>query len=80
MSSENNNGMVFGKINYMFLIGGALTVIIGFFLMAGGGSEDPNVFNPEVFSVRRVTVAPIVVLLGFAIVMIGIFKKENPET
>ena len=79
MSTEENNEMVFGKTNYMFLIGGAVTLIIGFILMSGGGSSDPDVFNPEIFSAQRITVAPIVVLIGFAIVMVGIFKKNSPE-
>ena len=71
--------MVFGKTNYMFLIGGAVTLLIGFILMSGGGSSDPNVFNPEIFSAQRISVAPIVILVGFAIVMVGIFKKNTPE-
>jgi len=79
MSTEENNEMVFGKTNYMFLIGGAVTLLIGFILMSGGGSSDPNVFNPEIFSAQRISVAPIVVLVGFAIVMVGIFKKNTPE-
>lgn len=79
MSTDNNNNMLFGKINYMLLIAGAVTVLLGFILMSGGGSDDPMVFNPEIFSFRRITLAPTVVLLGFAIVMVGIFKKSNPE-
>ena len=79
MTTEENTEMVFGKTNYMFLIGGAVTLLIGFILMSGGGSEDPNVFNPEIFSAQRISVAPIVVLIGFAIVMVGIFKKNSPE-
>ncbi|MCB0480955.1 MAG: DUF3098 domain-containing protein [Flavobacteriales bacterium] len=77
MASEQNNGFVFKKENYVFLIAGAVTVLIGFILMSGGGSDDPNVFNPEVFSFRRITLAPTVVLLGFAIVMVGIFRKPK---
>ena len=79
MSTEENNEMVFGKTNYMFLIGGAVTLLIGFILMSGGGSSDPNVFNPEIFSAQRISVAPIVILVGFAIVMVGVFKKNTPE-
>lgn len=79
MSTEENNEMVFGKTNYMFLIGGAGTLLIGFILMSGGGSSDPNVFNPEIFSAQRISVAPIVILVGFAIVMVGIFKKNTTE-
>ena len=77
MASEQNNGFVFKKENYVFLIAGAVTVLIGFILMSGGGSDDPNVFNPEVFSFRRITLAPTVLLLGFAIVMVGIFRKPK---
>lgn len=77
MAEEGNKGFVFGKENYMMLIAGALTVIIGFILMSGGGSEDPNVFNPEIFSFRRITLAPSVVVIGFAIVMVGIFRKPK---
>ena len=79
MSQENEKGFVFEKINYMLLAGGLVMVIIGFFLMAGGGSDDPNVFNPEVFSARRITVAPTVVLLGFAVVMVGVFKRSKAQ-
>ena len=56
-----------GPTNYKILIAGLVVIFIGFLLMMGGGSEDPNKFNPEIFSTRRITVAPIVVLLGFAI-------------
>lgn len=77
MSQENEKGFVFSKVNYMFLAAGLLTIIIGFILMAGGGSEDPAIFNPEVFSTRRITVAPTLVLIGFAIVMVGIFKRSK---
>lgn len=79
MSEENKNEMVFGKLNYILLAAGALIVCLGFILMSGGGSEDPNVFNPEIFSPMRITVAPTVVLIGFAVVMVGIFKRSNSE-
>jgi hypothetical protein len=54
---------------------GVVVIIIGFLLMTGGGSDDPNVFNPEMFSFRRITLAPIVVLLGFGIIAFSIMKK-----
>ncbi len=79
MSQENEKGFVFEKINYILLAAGLATVIIGFILMSGGGSDDPAVFNPEVFSARRITVAPTVVLIGFAIVMVGIFKRPKAQ-
>lgn len=77
MAQEENKGFVFGRENYIMLIAGAVTVMIGFALMAGGGSEDPNVFNPEIFSFRRITLAPTVIVIGFAIVMVGIFRKPK---
>jgi uncharacterized membrane protein len=79
MSTDNNGNrpFIFSKQNYMILAIGFVLVIIGFMLMAGGGSDDPGVFNPEVFSFRRITLAPIVVILGFAVVMISIFYKKR---
>lgn len=66
-----------GPTNYKFLIAGLVVIFIGFLLMMGGGSEDPNTFNPEIFSTRRITVAPIVVLLGFAIEVVAILYKPK---
>jgi len=51
--------------------------VVGFILMAGGGSEDPNVFNEEIFSTRRITIAPIVVLIGFVIEIFAIMRKPK---
>ena len=75
MSTEENNEMVFGKTNYMFLIGGAVTLLIGFILMSGGGSSDPNVFNPEIFSAQRIRLAPTLILIGFGIQIYAILKN-----
>jgi hypothetical protein len=75
MSTEKDNnpkGFAFGPMNFKIMIAGILVILVGFLLMMGGGSEDPNVFNPEIFSSRRITVAPIVVLLGFAIEVFAI--------
>lgn len=66
-----------GPTNYKLLIAGLVVIFIGFLLMMGGGSEDPNTFNPEIFSTRRITVAPIVVLLGFAIEVVAILYKPK---
>ncbi len=75
--SQEKEGLPFHKENYYLLIAGSVLVVIGFVLMAGGKPEDPTVFNPEVFSARRITVAPILVLLGLATVMYGIFRKSK---
>ena len=67
----------FGRENYMLMIIGLVVMIIGFVLMSGGGSDDPLKFNPEIFSPRRITVAPIVIMLGFIIEIAAILKKTK---
>ncbi|HNQ11793.1 MAG TPA: DUF3098 domain-containing protein [Bacteroidia bacterium] len=67
----------FGKINYQIMLGGLALIILGFILMAGGGSEDPNQFNPEIFSTRRITIAPVMVLLGLAAQVVAIVVKAK---
>lgn len=74
-----NNSFAIGKKNYLFLAIGFAIVIIGFFLMAGGKPEDPSVFNPEVFSFRRITLAPIFVVIGFIVVGYAIIRKPKEE-
>ncbi len=61
----------------MILISGVLLIGLGYFLMIGGGSDDPNVFNPAIFDTQRITVAPIVCLLGFAAVVVAIMWKDK---
>jgi len=67
------------KDNYILLIIGFAIIMIGFLLMMGGKSDDPNVFNPEIFSFRRITLAPIVVLIGFVFEIWAIMKKPKTE-
>ena len=67
----------FGKSNYTWMLIGAALIIVGMFLMSGGKSADPNVFNEsEVYSFRRITLAPIVVIAGFIVEIYAIFKKS----
>jgi hypothetical protein len=64
--------------NYKFLIIGFAIIILGFLLMIGGGSSDPNVFNQkEIFSFRRITLAPLVILFGFGFEIWAIMKKPS---
>ena len=78
MSSEKDNkGFVFGPTNFKLLIAGLVVILIGFLLMTGGGSDDPNTFNPEIFSSRRITLAPIVVLIGFTLDVFAIMYKPR---
>ena len=79
-SKKEQMGFVFGPMNYRLLVIGLVVIIIGFILMSGGKSDDPSVFNPEVFSARRITLAPIVVLLGFVIEGFAIMWKPKDKT
>lgn len=73
-------GFVFGPMNYRLLIIGLVVIVIGFILMSGGKSDDPNVFNPEVFSTTRITIAPMIVLIGFVIEGFAIMWKPKNKT
>ena len=69
---------LFGKDNYMWMLIGAAVLTLGFFLMAGGKSADPNVFNDnDIYSPMRITVAPLLLITGFVIEIYAIMKKSN---
>jgi len=68
---------IFGKKNYKFMFIGIACIALGFILMSGGGTDDPNVFNPEIFNFRRIRLAPMLILLGFGIQIYAILL--NPE-
>jgi len=75
---KNTQGeFLFGKRNYMIMILGVVVILIGFVLMMGGGSDDPNVFNEEMYNFRRIRLAPTVVLIGLAIEVYAIMA--NPD-
>ena len=76
-NSENKQEFLFEKVNYKILLIGIAVIALGFILMSGGGSEDPNIFNEEVFSFRRIRLAPTTVLIGFGITIYAILK--NPK-
>ena len=70
---------LFGKTNYLLMLAGAVVIGLGMVLMAGGKSADPNVFDPgQVYSKTRVTVAPLLIVLGLVIEIYAIFKKNTP--
>ena len=77
--ANKNQDFALGKENYQLLLVGFVIIIIGFILMIGGKSEDPAVFNPEIFSFRRITLAPMVVLFGFIFEIYAIMKKPKPD-
>ncbi len=71
----DTKAFAFGKENYMLLIASVVILIIGYALMSGGKATDPTVFTGEVFSFRRITLAPIVVLIGYIVGVYAIVKK-----
>jgi hypothetical protein len=76
--NNSSNQSLFGKENYMLMLAGLLVLGLGFFLMAGGKSSDPKVFDTnEVYSTTRITVAPILIVLGFIIEVVAIMKKPK---
>ncbi|AUS05627.1 DUF3098 domain-containing protein [Pseudotamlana carrageenivorans] len=68
---------IFGKKNYKFMFIGLAVIALGYILMSGGGSDDPNIFNPEIFSWIRIRLAPTLVLIGFGIQIYAILL--NPD-
>jgi hypothetical protein len=74
--SENPQEFLFDKINYKILLIGIAVIALGFILMSGG-SDDPTIFNEDVFSFRRIRLAPTTVLIGFGITVYAILK--NPK-
>ncbi|MFV8345217.1 DUF3098 domain-containing protein [Flavobacterium sp. ZB4P13] len=75
--NEQKPEFLFDKINYKILLIGIGVIALGFILMAGGGSDDPNVFNEDIFNFRRIRLAPTTVLIGFGITIYAILK--NPK-
>ncbi len=72
-------GFALGKENYKLMAIGFAIIVVGFILMTGGKSDDPNVFNPEIFSFRRITLAPMILLFGFAFEIYAIMKKPKTK-
>ena len=74
---NKKNKLLFGKRNYKFMIIGLFFIALGFILMSGGGSDDPNIFNEEIYSFRRIRLAPILVVTGFIIEVYAILTKSE---
>ena len=75
--SAGEAGFALGKENYRLMAIGFGIIVLGFILMIGGGSDDPNVFNPDIFSFRRITLAPLLLLFGFIFEIYAILKKPK---
>ncbi len=76
-NQDQKQEFLFDKINFKILLIGIAVITLGFILMSGGGSDDPTVFNEDVFSFRRIRLAPTLVLIGFGITIYSIIK--NPK-
>lgn len=76
-NKEQKHEFLFESVNYKILLIGIAVIALGFLLMSGGGSDDPNVFSEEIFSFRRIRLAPTTVLIGFGITVYAILK--NPK-
>ncbi len=83
--SSKHNQFIFERKNYLFMLIGLAVIALGFILMVGGGSNNPTIFNPEIYSWRRIRLAPTLVLIGFGIEVYAILlnprsssdRKEN---
>lgn len=75
-----DHNFIFGNKNYKFMFIGLACIALGFILMSGGGSDDPNVFNPQIFSTVRIRVAPTLVIIGFALQVYAILIKSDNTT
>ena len=79
MATKTTLQFAFQKKNYMLMLIGLATLALGYVLMSGGGSADPNVFNEDIFSFRRITLAPIIILIGYCVVGYAIMYKAKPS-
>ena len=77
LEDNSRPGFAFGKENYILLFVGVGLILLGFILMIGGGSKDPNVFNEEMYDFQRLTLSPILILIGFGVGIVSIMKKPK---
>lgn len=76
--TENKNfDFVFGKTNYILMVAGIIILALGYILLSGGGSDDPNTFNPAMFNAQRLYVAPILIVVGFVVEIFAIMFNPN---
>ena len=76
---KNKNNFIFKKRNYKIMILGLIIIAVGFILMSGGGSEDSNIFSPDIYNFRRIRLAPTLVLLGLGIQIYAILSTAEKE-
>lgn len=77
VSTKPNNNL-FSKENYIWMLAGLAVIALGFILMSGGKSADPKVFDKDsVYSTTRITIAPLLIIIGFILEIVGIMKKPK---
>ena len=74
---EDKKKLPFAKMNYILVLVGVALIALGMILMIGGGSSDPDVFNDKMFNFQRITLSPILILLGFVTEIVAIFWKKK---
>jgi len=74
---ERQFSFVFTKTNYIIMLAGIVLLALGYLFLCGGGSDDPNVFNPEMFNAQRLFVAPILITLGLVTEIVAIMYKKK---
>ena len=74
---EEKKTMPFTKMNYILVLAGIALIALGMILMIGGGSSDPDVFNEKMFNFQRLTLSPILILLGFVVEIVAIFWRKK---
>lgn len=77
--ANTSKAFIFGRRNYLFLFVGIAFIALGFILMSGGGSDDPNVFNPDIYNFRRIRLAPTLVLVGLGIQIYAILLDPDKK-
>jgi TRAP-type C4-dicarboxylate transport system permease small subunit len=77
--NSNNQRMPFSAKNYALMAVGVLVIVVGFILMSGGGEHTATEFDSSIYSTRRITIAPIVVIVGFVIEIFAIMLRFNPK-
>ena len=75
----SNRDFAFGKDNFLWITVSVVLIIIGFALMSGGGSSDGVSFNPAIFDTQRIVIAPVITVIGFILMIVGILKKNKDK-
>lgn len=79
VEQQTKQEFIFQKKNYTFMFVGLAFIALGFILMSGGGSDDPNIFNPEIYNFRRIRLAPTLVLIGLGIEIYAILLNPHKK-